>query len=114
MKRLTRETPLGNYTAINNYAEPGRDEQECVYKLGQLEDIEQYYGVDLVSLFKALKDGVYVKVEDSIWYVPAEYVSINKGMLFCDYNIPTYVLLKDKGKTWAFTKEELKNDPKRN
>lgn len=28
-------------------------------KLGQLEDIEEEVGVDLVTLFKALKDGIY-------------------------------------------------------
>ena len=59
MIRLTRETPFGNYDVINTYLEPGRDEQECVYKLGQLEDIEEENGTDLITLFKALKQGAW-------------------------------------------------------
>ena len=43
--RLTEELPMGSYRAKTIYLEPGRNEQECVYKLGQLEDIEDKHNV---------------------------------------------------------------------
>ncbi len=78
--RLTEELPMGSYRAKTIYLEPGRNEQECVYKLGNLEDIlekhnietskeldgllcyvkeikkiEKELGADLITLFKAFK-----------------------------------------------------------
>lgn len=90
----------------------------CYNKLGQLEDIEEKLGIDLVIFHKALENGVYYKVTDKS--------SVNYGKIFFD----RYVLwgwnqnsdgsyfammqsqlqsfdLKDYGKTWALTIEEL-------
>ena len=33
------------------------NDRECCDKLGQLEDIEEELGIDLIALFKALKSG---------------------------------------------------------
>lgn len=78
-------------------------------KLGQLENIEEELGIDLITLFKALKNGVYYK------YKPYGYdYKISKcrkcfltgnRTLVVDYH--TYKYLCDYGKTWALTKEEL-------
>lgn len=87
-------------------------------KLGELEDIEEELGIDLVTFHKALKNGAYYKVTDKS--------SINFGKIFFDRYIlwgwnqnpdGTYFAimqsqlqlfnLKDYGKTWALTKEEL-------
>ena len=38
-------------------------------KLGQLEDIEEELGIDLITLFKALKNGVYHKTKCGIWFI---------------------------------------------
>lgn len=109
MKRLTRETPFGNYTAINNYVEPGRDEQECVYKLGPLEDIEDQLGIDLITL-KAAQKGFYSKYFDS-------YVKPVRIVIFEEATRPyievhhnkmiKLIFIDEYGKTWALTKEEL-------
>lgn len=81
-------------------------------KLGQLEDIEEELGIDLILLLKAVKDGVYVKHCynthcESIDYMPfrvdywKDYIEGKKGWLICGFEP------KDYGKTWALTKEEL-------
>lgn len=82
---------------------------DVLQKLGKLEDIEDELGIDLITLFKALKDGVYYK------YKPYGYdYKISKcrkchltgnRTLVVDYH--TYKYLCDYGKTWALTKEEL-------
>lgn len=56
--RLTEELPMGSYRAKTYYLEPNRNEQECIYKLGQLEDIEEKHNIesldDLDNRLKAL------------------------------------------------------------
>lgn len=76
-------------------------------KLGQLEDIEEELGIDLITLFEALKFPIYTKESDeAIW-------CSNRLMYFLKYfalviGEDTVLYLKDYGKTWALTKEELK------
>lgn len=88
-------------------------------KLKQLEDIEEELGIDLITLFKALQNGVWYKdykdndkikftddIEENMkckeLIVPAKYTII--GLNFRDY-----------GKTWALTKEEwLEHDSQTN
>ena len=82
--------------------------------LEQLEDIEEELGIDLVTLFKALQNGVWykdykdndkIKFTDDIeehmnckeLIVPAKYTII--GLNFRDY-----------GKTFALTREELEDE----
>ena len=90
-----------------------------VEKLGQLEDIEEELGVSLamfIKIFKASCSGqtVFVKhdsdgdYERTIYkvYLSNKYngvllSTIKGGALLTDYK------LKDYGKTWALTKEEL-------
>ena len=45
---------------------PVKNLREQELKLGQLEDIEEELGIDLLTLFKALKEPVYVVVNDKI------------------------------------------------
>lgn len=81
-------------------------------KLGQLEDIEEKLGIDLITLFKALKDGIYVKINKEIDFI--RYVSIFKKRKWHLYSSSTFWgkydigLIKNYGKTWALTREELK------
>ena len=113
MSRLTKKRKDGLYD--NSYGVC--DEEAC--KLGQLEDIEEELGIDLITLFKAMKQGIYYKEE--VW-----------GKMFSGFSSIIYLSLKDKclmeecddgsihdsiyyhnyyfkdyGKTWALTKEEL-------
>lgn len=80
-------------------------------KLGQLEDIEEELGIDLLTLIKAFRSGIYVKIDGEIDYI--QYVSIFKKRKWHLYSSSTFwgkydiCLVKDYGKTWALTKEEL-------
>lgn len=91
-------------------------------KLGQLEDIEDELGIDLITLFAALNKGIWIyrgkKKEHTSWCI-----SINgngdggyrKTTFWLSYKVngfdfPDYyekLNFKDYGKTWALTKEEL-------
>ena len=104
--RLTYKEPkiYGGYNTVNT------DECACVIKLGQLEDIEEELGVDLVTLFKALKQGyIYYPIN-----CPNDCYKYKIECLYMKPRIHLYVAdgvggcyMEDYGKTWALTKEEL-------
>lgn len=127
MSRLTKKDKNGYEvkgdnpnTSIAMYISMG------IQKLGQLEDIEEELGIDLITLFKALKQNMWYKHYDKeynetwIWdahcYMKPllnvysktieikEYVDNAGGYWYVDKDV---VYLKDYGKTWALTKEEL-------
>jgi len=79
-----------------------------INKLGQLEDIEEEIGIDLVTFFKALK-GIYIKPNNI--YVGSPYLCFaeneNRELEFQFKVVGTWYKVKDYGKTWALTKEEL-------
>ena len=85
------------------------DNSKCIQKLGQLEDIEEELGIDLITLFKILKNGIWVKTKNGI----SQHftVSIRKWLqtnTYCLYYRPyTHIWFEDYGKTWALTREEL-------
>ena len=81
-------------------------------KLAVLEDIEDELGIDLITLFKAFEEDVWIKFDNKIMFVPYD----KKVFLFYEGNIHCYPLneqcsytvsIDDYGKTWALTKEEL-------
>ena len=84
-------------------------------KLGQLEDIEEELGIDLITLFKAITEGFYIKSNDSmkahyrfagwLFKTNSDYVRANE--YFIEVYRKDYIFVKDYGKTWALTKEEL-------
>lgn len=81
---------------------------EIPNKLGQLEDIETELGVDLITLFKALKNGIAIK-DEPLQNYPCSLNHNDIGWLLfvrTDGVLGAYYL-KDYGKTWALTKEEL-------
>lgn len=83
-------------------------------KLGHFEDLEDELGIPLEVLFKALKNGIYrlyEEFDDEPPYVRFAFVSIlynedNSAWVFECSNLDIYDL-KDYGKTWALTREEL-------
>lgn len=113
MTRLTRKV---NYDGIH-YGSPdgipcdNLEHLEKVYtKLGQLEDIEEELGIDLITLFKALKQGyIYYPINcpndcykykiECIYMKPRIHLYVADGVGGC--------YMEDYGKTWALTKEEL-------
>ena len=88
---------------------------ECSDKLGQLEDIEEELGIDLITLFKALKDGYYIKGFDGeIYHVSRDNEFVKE--IYADYRSINYIDIEDDiygydfkryGEYWALTKEEL-------
>lgn len=92
----------------------------CSQKLGQLEDIEEELGIDLITLFKALKNGFWHIDEKKHIYKTKR----NKGNCgaMCYYASLDCIIaedvfddqyiyrLKDYGKVWALTKEELEQN----
>ena len=99
-------------------------DQMCVDKLGALEDIEEELGIDLITLFKALKDGIWTNQEQ--WYGDEKQGKIRffqvrllleENAIGCIYNsmwkgeeVIRTLYFKDYGKTWALTKEELEDE----
>ena len=85
-------------------------------KLELLEDIEEELGIDLITLFKALKQMfVFHKENVKIELIGIHFKSIKSNELYLfgfveDTVHAVYLSLKDYGKTWALTKEELEND----
>ena len=81
-------------------------------KLGQLEDIEDELGIDLITLFKALKNGLYTTYRGEIDFMFSSDLSYEPTIkcILVRLHYHTIALeLADYGKTWALTKEELKN-----
>ena len=84
-----------------------------VDKLGQLEDIEDELGIDLITYFK-IKNSKTVFVKELGHDVSEMLVRNSKDGIDACYkgfvNIPecdSYLRLEDYGKTWALTKEVL-------
>ena len=102
-------------------------EMDCINKLGQLEDVEEELGIYLITLYKALNKGFYIKYNDKIihifpdknitvnfWYntinvfiPPKFFIDCKKGTDYLSEEIDEEYWFKDYGKTWSLTKEEL-------
>ena len=90
-----------------------RNRDDADEKLCQLEDIEEELGIDLITLFKALKNGFYYKhyLKGDIVFDDGTYnrISLYDNGINIDLDEGWfYFMYKDYGKTWALTKEELK------
>ena len=130
MSRLTKKNNgTGSWTQFGDKYLPAHNikHKQCVNKLGQLEDIEEENGLDLITLFKALKDGFYIKYNDKIVHIfPDKHITINfwyktinvfippkffidckKGTDYLSETIDEEYWFKDYGKTFALTREEL-------
>lgn len=89
--------------------ESNESEYTVWQKLGQLEDIEDELGIDLIALFKILKTKECYSKEDGECLI----MGINKnGVILmpkkfpfgeCEFTAP----FAELGKTWALTKEDF-------
>ena len=109
--RLTRQNELARFGY--EYIAPHRLEHfgEGISKLGQLEDIEDELGIDLITLFKAMKEGCYAYENGRIYkmkIVRVDSDELNSIILFrnASYGGSSY-FLKDYGKTWSLDKNDL-------
>ena len=117
--RLTRYDDENRYYRPCDYES---DKQSTILKLckklGQLEDIEEELGIDLITLFKILKrKKIYwvneynKKIQQMIMYGECDLMGIfvyEKGFEYPECS--KHLLYKDYGKTWALTKEELQDE----
>ena len=101
--RLTKKTQYG-------YENESREITQCSDKLGQLEDIEEELGIDLITLFKALNSCWFRKFCSNTILGDIRPKLVFQGEWGLKPNLtelPMIYALKDYGKTWALTKEEL-------
>jgi len=111
--RLTKKTNNGYVPQYER--ETKHNYYDLVSKLGRLEDIEEELGIDLITLFEALKNGVYWKgncifssKSNGVYFEDRPKLDIeNKLLRNLSQVNKDYVYFKDYGKTWALTKEEL-------
>ena len=121
MERLTKKEGVitqidkdGNLTK-NNFIEV-KDKDEAYKKLCQLEDIEEEIGIELTTLFKSLKYGVYYftsqnqLTHDYVWLYDNYVSAILRDKL--SYSLLTcfqkqILSFEDYGKTWSIYREAL-------
>ena len=92
----------------------GWNKTDAINKLGKLEDIEEELGIDLKT-FKAIHNihtPIYYKRHANRKTIscnfPRKVFSTRKGVWYlCVDTYDYYLRLKNYGKTWALTKEEL-------
>ena len=100
---------------------------ECYWKLKNYEDIEEELGIDISILIKALQKGIYGTLyggtinssyEKIIHIKPIQFklcLHVDEPCIYYEWGWPgpdyNRYKLKDYGKTWALTKEELKKWP---
>lgn len=99
MKRLTDESVLDD-----EHIKFVKDKLEYADKM---KAIEEDLGIDLITLFKALKNGIYKKGRNKL----KGLILYSKMPMFSFYNKTIDAeLIEDYGKTWALSKEELENE----
>ena len=81
-------------------------------KLKSLEDLEEEIGVDFITLVKILKDGVYINnggIVNEIGHIYKERVKSIEHWPVWGFTAGDGVeyAFKDRGKTWALSKEEF-------
>ena len=111
--RLTKKNNgTGSWTQLGDKYLPAHNvkHKECVNKLGQLEDIEERIGIDLVTLFKILEmlDKTIRNGERGDSYVNLpDGTTFSTDMGYVEEFIERFKkLINDYGKTWTLTKEE--------
>lgn len=90
-------------------------------KLGKLETIEKRYGIEILTMFKAMVDGCYYlhngKIEhfkpDGSNFICLNLDNESMDLMYANpYDdlccVETNLLFSEYGKSWAITKEELK------
>ena len=108
MNRLTKKNNIGYFPAYER--ETKENYYDLVYKLGVLEDIEDELELDLITLFKVLKqrfvyDKDQVKIELLGLHIKSDELYLY-GFVE-DTMQAVYLRLKDYGKTWTMAKEKL-------
>lgn len=130
MNRLTKDlnTPHDDTTYANIVIDAVDRENIVLTKLKHYEDIEEKLGIDLITLFKALKDGINVYYEDIVRYkfrnnLRLEYhKTLGWGLVYiygcsCRNDMPMkldkeFYELKEYQKTWFLKEDSCKEESK--
>lgn len=106
--RFTMLDPRTNYKGytLHNWF-PASTRDFVIDKLGQLEDIEDELGIDLITVFKALKEGCWTLYNGRLDYHGVVSIQRSRGKVRLLYGGFYTMNIEDYGKTWALTKEEL-------
>ena len=108
--RITKQKENGFYELKKGQETYGEENGiRLVQIVGEYEDIEDEFGVNLITLFKALNDGVYFEKDKKHHIVALDLGSSGNYRLSYEVIDGFFesVYTKDYGKTWALTKEEL-------
>ena len=112
--RLTEKTKNGFYELKKGQEIYGEENGiRLVQIVGRYEDVEEEFGIDLVTLFKAFQNIIYVKWDTE--KIP--HKDKVEEIYFSDFDELCFVLSKhgqaisvrDYGKHWALTEKELMN-----
>ena len=119
MDKLTKETLESYRNTYDRYEGIESNEFERICdELIEYKSLEEELGIDLITLFKALKQGIWYKFKTgNIQYISDTYLSlefyfdhyafwINE---FSRFN-GKYINLKDYGTKWSLRKEDLENE----
>ena len=117
--RYTEREPLPrvpSFVEIQEEHWKTKNKKAAIDKLGELEDIEEELGIDLVTFVKALKqDYIWVKADDLEGkVVRCSSFTLSHGYFYCEYESDVefgygFYAIRDYGETWALTKEELED-----
>ena len=121
MSRLTRKVQLCRdlITGIELKYEAIENENECIDKLGTLEDLEEELGIDLilsVSICKKANSQKYVYMKDSYGISKLTFLNDLDVELFHhrlyanSWGVWVSLDLKEYGKEWSLTRDELENE----
>ena len=76
--------------------------------LEEYRKIEEELGIDLITLFKALKDGIYINEDGSVYKDCIKSIeNWSDGWGFISNDDYIEVLFKDYGISWALDKEDF-------
>ncbi len=75
-------------------------------KLEKIEDIEEELGIELLTLFKAFKSGIWYKDQGGVHYHKQPYDTLEENIAYFR-RLFEKQYTENYGKTWALTKEEL-------
>ena len=113
MERLTQRMDYDYEYEYGSIGIACDDEQylEKVYnKLGRLEDLEEELGIDLITLFKALKEGIYYLEEENIFFSNDVNLWCGTSKNYYISGAGIYKKVKDYGKTWSLDRSEFENE----
>lgn len=142
MNRLTVKKDRIYYPANESVIFPDDGSNACrlLQIIGKYEDLEEELGIDLITLFKALKDGIYYKnieiyychnivmvgkyfvevkpiyavkettIESCYYKTYTERLKFVDDAHYWDWKTCKKWELKDYKKTWALNRSDLEND----